>query len=201
MLSVVVQAGGESRRMGQDKGLIPFLGQPLIRRVIDRVAHLGNELLITTNRPEAYSFLEFPLARDRVPGRGALGGLYTALAVARYPLVAVVACDMPFVNAQMLASQRDSLQSNPYDAVIPKTDHGAESFHAVYRREACLQPVKEALDAGKWRVDAWFEHAQLHFLSQSEILKYDSQQVAFLNLNTPEELQQAEQLAREHPRL
>jgi molybdopterin-guanine dinucleotide biosynthesis protein A len=201
MLSIVVQAGGESRRMGQDKGLIPFLGQPLIRRVIDRVAHLGNELLITTNHPEAYAFLELPLARDRLPGRGALGGLYTALAVARYPLVIVVACDMPFVNAQMLAHQCDLLHSNPYDAVIPKTGKGAESFHAVYRREECMQPVKEALDAGKWRVDAWFEHAQLHFLSKSEILKYDPQQLAFLNLNTPEELQQAEQLAREQPRL
>ena len=187
--------------MGQDKGLVPFLGRPLIRRVIDRVAHLGNELLITTNHPEAYAFLELPLARDRLPGRGALGGLYTALAVARYPLVVVVACDMPFVNAQMLAHQRDLLQSEPYDAVIPKTGKGAESFHAVYRREACLQPVKEALEAGKWRVDAWFEQARLHFLNSSQILHYDPQQVAFLNLNTPEELQQAEQLAREHPRL
>ena len=107
MLTVVIQAGGESRRMGQDKALIPFLGDHLIQRVRGRVAPLADELLVTTNQPQGYRFLGLPLFPDLIPGRGALGGLYTALSAASQPLVAVVACDMPFVNAEMLAAGRD----------------------------------------------------------------------------------------------
>jgi molybdopterin-guanine dinucleotide biosynthesis protein A len=94
MLSIVIQAGGESQRMGQDKALIPILGQTLIERVLDRLSHLGDEILITTNNPECYRFLNLPLIADVLPGRGALGGLYSALNAARGPHVAVVACDM-----------------------------------------------------------------------------------------------------------
>lgn len=48
LLSIVVQAGGESLRMGTNKALLPFLGVPLIERVVERVRHLGAEVLITT---------------------------------------------------------------------------------------------------------------------------------------------------------
>ena len=105
MLSLVIQAGGQSRRMGQDKALLPFLGRPLVSRVIDRLASLADEVLVTTNQPEAYAFLGLPLLPDLKPGRGALGGLYTAVASAGSPLVAVVACDMPFVSPEVIYSQ------------------------------------------------------------------------------------------------
>ncbi|HEX9030179.1 MAG TPA: molybdenum cofactor guanylyltransferase, partial [Anaerolineales bacterium] len=134
MLTIVVQAGGESRRMGQDKALLPFLGKPLITRILGRVRPIADELLVTTNRPENYSFLELPLFSDRLPGRGALGGLYTALSIANRPLVGVVACDMPFVSAALLAAARDLLADPTIDAVIPRTADGTEPFHAVYRR-------------------------------------------------------------------
>ena len=88
--------------MGKDKALMPFLGATLIERVISRVAPLGDEVLITTNNPQDYLDFKFPLYRDILPGTGALGGLYTALSVASYPIVIVVACDMTFVNVDIL---------------------------------------------------------------------------------------------------
>ena len=74
MLSVVIQAGGQSSRMGQDKALKLFLGRPLIQRVIERLQPIADELLVTTNHPEDYAFLNLPLFTDLKPGRGALGG-------------------------------------------------------------------------------------------------------------------------------
>ena len=183
--------------MGQDKALIPFLGQPLITRVIHRVGRLADELLVNTNRPDAYAFLGLPSLPDVIPERGALGGLYTALTIANHPLVAVVACDMPFVNPDLLAAQRALLVDTGYDAVIPVTEQGAEPFHAVYRRESCLPAVKAALDAGNWRVNSWFENANLFFLSPEEARQYDPLQLAFRNVNTPEDLREAEQLAKD----
>jgi len=197
MLTVVIQAGGESRRMGRDKALIPFLGRPLIERVISRVEHLADEILVTTNFPQDYQFLGLPLFPDVVPDRGALGGLYTAVDAARQPLVAVVACDMPFVQPELLAYERDLLLDVTIDAAIPKTEEGTEPFHAVYRRATCLPEIFSALQSERWRVDSWFARAQIYYLSAQEITRYDPRGLAFNNVNTPEELATAERAAAE----
>ena len=196
MLSIVIQAGGESRRMGQDKALVKFLGQPLIARVAGRVVHLADEWLVTTNHPEGYRFLGCLLVPDLYPGRGALGGLFTALSAASHELVAVIACDMPFANAALLSAQRDLLVETGCDAVIPQTEEGAEPFHAVYRRLACLPAIRSAIAADRWRVNAWYPQANIRLMPLQEVAPYDPHQLAFWNINTPEELQRAEEIAR-----
>lgn len=196
MLTLVVQAGGESRRMGSDKGLALFLGQPLVQRVLGRVAYLADEIIVTTNDPPVYRFLELPLVADLLPGRGALGGLYTALSAAAHPLVAVVACDMPFVSPGLLEVGVDRLLSSACDAAIPLLEGGTEPFHAVYRRETCLPAVQRAIQADKWRVDSWFGEVSLCYLVEEEIRPHDPDGLAFWNVNTPQELKQAERIAR-----
>jgi molybdopterin-guanine dinucleotide biosynthesis protein A len=205
MISLVIQAGGESQRMGADKALLPFLGQPLILRPLNRLAALANEVLITSNHPESYHFLGFTPIPDQIPGLGALGGLYTALSAARYPYVAVVACDMPFTSPEIFAIELTLLDETGADAVIPRSEAGTEPFHAVYRRETCLPYIQSALEAGKRRVDAWFTDVHIRYLEPEEILPYDPNQLAFLNINTPEEMKKAEKIARkntalDHPR-
>lgn len=200
MLTVCIQAGGQSRRMGQDKALRSFLGQPLITRVIARLAPLADEMIVTTNRPEDYAFLSLPLFPDLVPERGALGGLHTALASASHPLVAVVACDMPFASASLLAYARDVLLSENVDVVIPQPGEGLfEPLHALYRREVCLPPIEAALAADKWKVISWFPQVRVRALSPEEIVRFDPSGLAFSNVNTPEEFVLAEKQARGEP--
>ena len=197
MLTIVVQAGGKSRRMGKDKALLPFLGKPLIQRVIDRVSLLGREILVITNRSADYRFLNLPLHADQWPDAGALGGLATALAVAQEPLVANIACDMPFVNADLIAAGCKVLLENlETDAFLPMSVYGYEPLHAVYRRETCLQAVSRALANGRRRMISWFDEATIHTFSPEDVQKLDPEMRAFWNLNTPEELEQAEALAR-----
>jgi molybdenum cofactor guanylyltransferase len=199
MLTIAIQAGGESSRMGQDKALVPFLGRPLIQRVFDRVVGLGDEILVTTNHPLAFTFLQAKLASDVLPGKGALGGLYTALSKASHPLVAVVACDMPFVSPRLLAALRDRLAETGCAAVIPRSAGGLEPFHAVYRRSACLPLIQASLGDGLCRVDSWFDRARIEYFSPEELMLYDPHQMAFFNVNTPQDLNRAEQYAREEP--
>jgi len=194
-LTVAIQAGGTSQRMRSDKGLAPFLGRPLISRVVDRLVPMADELLVTTNHPENYAFLGVRLEIDLLPGRGALGGLYTALSVAQHSLVAVVACDMPFASAELLQAECDLLVEGDYEAVIPRTLQGMEPFHAVYRRQACLRHVWAALEAGRQRVDDWFPAARVGFMEADQIKRWDAAGLAFFNVNTPEDLQKAERLA------
>ncbi len=197
MLSIVVQAGGQSTRMGRDKALKPFLGRPLIQHVLERVAPVADELLVTTNRPEAYAFLGLPLFSDLKPGRGPLGGLYTALVSAKNPSVAVVACDMPFASAALLAAGAAILLREAADVVIAETDEGYEPLHAVYRRETCIPAIESAVASDQWRMIAWFPQVNVRILTDGEVRRWDPQGLAFRNVNTPEEFAEAERLASE----
>jgi molybdopterin-guanine dinucleotide biosynthesis protein A len=191
-LSVVVQAGGQSRRMGRNKALEPFLGQPLIERVIARVRPVADELLLTSNPPEALAHLGLPVYGDVLPVQGALGGLYTALAIASHELVAVVACDMAFASADLLAAERDRLATGEWDGVVPRNAKGLEPFHAVYRREPCMAAIKAALAMGLTRAYSWYDNVRMAYIEGEELAHFDPQGVTFLNVNTPEELRLAE---------
>jgi len=194
MLTVSIQAGGQSARMGEDKALKTFLGRPLIQRVIERLSPIADEIIVTTNRPEAYSFLDLRLIPDLKPGRGALGGLYTAIASATHPSVAVVACDMPFASATFIETASRFLVEEEADVVIAKSNEGYEPLHALYRRETCLPAIEAAIDADQWKVIAWFPQVKVRVLTNEELKQLDPAGLAFWNVNTPEEFAKAEQI-------
>lgn len=203
MLTVCIQAGGQSSRMGEDKALKPFLGRPLIQRVVERLTPIADEVIVTTNRPEDYRFLDtstgsvhsLRLVSDLRPGRGALGGLYTAIASASRSMVAVAACDMPFASATLLRAASRLLVEEDVDVVIPGSVEGYEPLHAVYRRETCLPAIESAIDADQWKVIAWFPKVKVRVLTPAEIKHYDPAGLAFWNVNTPEEFAEAEKIA------
>jgi molybdopterin-guanine dinucleotide biosynthesis protein A len=196
MLSIVIQAGGQSTRMGQNKALKPFLGRPLVLRVIERLTPIADELLITTNQPDDFDFLNLPLFTDVKPGRGALGGLYTALLAAKYTSVAVIACDMPFASAPLLVAAAGLLIQEAADVVIAETSEGYEPLHAVYRRATCIPAIESAIGADQWRVISWFPKVHIRKLTTKELGRYDPDGLAFWNVNTPEEFSEAENRAK-----
>ena len=197
MITIVLQAGGESSRMGKDKAFLPFLGIPLIKRLMDRFQQLNAEMLIISNNAPPYLEFGLPVFGDVRPGRGALGGLLTALSVANTPLVGLVAVDMPFASPQLIRFMADKIQGSNLDGIIPSTPNGIEPLHAVYRRESCLTLVEEAIDQDLWRMKAWHKNANLKILEPDETIEISGSEYTFLNLNTPKEFSAAEGLARD----
>jgi molybdopterin-guanine dinucleotide biosynthesis protein A len=196
MLTIVINAGGESRRMGENKALKLFAGEPLIARMVARLRALAQELLVTTNQPEAFDFLDVPLVADLKPGYGALSGLYTAVAAAHQPLVVVLACDMPFIDPKLLGVQRDLMVAEGVDVVMPYSPEGFEPLHAIYRRATCLPAIETAMAADQRRLIAWFPMVKVREMPKEEVARYDPQFRSFVNVNTPEEFRQAEMLDR-----
>lgn len=194
--SIVIQAGGQSRRMGQNKALMPFSGQPLIERVVQRLKPAADEILINTNQPDLFSFLELAMFPDLIPGKGPLGGLFTALSVAKFPLVAVVACDMPFINPQLLTLERDLLGGDEWDVVLPRSIDGLEPLHAVYRKDACLPAIRQAIDEDRLRMVSWIGDVKVREMGIEELVVIDPDLRSFMNINTPDEFKRAEQLER-----
>jgi molybdopterin-guanine dinucleotide biosynthesis protein A len=195
-LTVVIQAGGESKRMGTPKALVPFCGLPLICRSLDRLQAIADELIITSNDPESLRSIcadlqkenKLKIYRDVYNVRGALNGLYTALYYATSPFVGIVACDMIFPSAPLLLAERDALVAGAADAAVPHTSHGFEPFHAVYRRETCLPVIKAALDRGESRANSWYKAVKLIEFTSDMVLEADPRGGAFINVNTPDEL-------------
>lgn len=192
MISLAIQAGGQSSRMGEDKALKPFLGLPLIQTVVERLAPIADEILVAANHPEKYSFLGLRIVPDLLPGKGPLGGLYTALASASSPVVAVVACDMPFASAVLLAEAARILVREEADIVIPRTDKGLEPLHAVYRRDTCLPVIRAAIESNRLKVIDWFPRVRVREQTPEEVAAVDPSGLTFWNLNTLEEFTQAE---------
>ncbi len=194
MITVAIQAGGRSTRMGRDKALLPLGGRPLIEHVLQRVEGLGDEVLITTNRPGDYAFLSQRMVEDRQPGAGALDGLLTALEAAHGARVLLLACDMPFVSRalleHMLAIDTDA------EVVIPRREGKLQPLHAIYSK-SCTGQVREALRTGEKRMISFFPHIHTRVVEQEILDQYDPDGLSFFNANTPEDLTQAEQLLGE----
>jgi molybdopterin-guanine dinucleotide biosynthesis protein A len=196
MLSLALLSGGRSSRMGQDKALMPFLGRPLIQRIMERLASVGEQVILSTNRPADYAFLHLPSYPDIKPDCGSLGGLYTALSSAGHSIIAAVACDMPFANPALFKYEWQLLCQTGADVVIPSSSNGLEPLHAVYRREACLPAVESALEAGNLKMIAWLQNVSVRIVLPEEVAHFDKHGLAFWNLNTPEDFRLAEERAR-----
>lgn len=201
-VTVVIQAGGESRRMGRSKATVPFAGRPLISRLVERLSPVADELIITTNEAENLGFLadEFPdiairLVPDRYHERGALPGLSTALEAATNPYVAVVACDMVFASPRLVVAEALAMHESGADVVTPANKHGFEPLHAMYRKDGCLNPVLERVEAGEKRVQSFFDDERVTVLpfGQEKVLEVEPRGGCFINANTPEDLARIEQ--------
>jgi molybdopterin-guanine dinucleotide biosynthesis protein A len=184
-LTIAIQAGGKSSRMGTDKAFVPFRGRPLIATVIDAVAGLGDELILITNKPDDYAHLGLPMFGDLYPETGPLGGIYTALRQAAHPHVLTVACDMPWLNRPLLEYMAGLRQTA--DVVVPRWDKYPEPLHAVYSK-ACLEPIREKLDTQQYKITAFYGRVTVRFVDREEIERYDPEGRSFVNVNTPDEL-------------
>ncbi len=191
MVSVAIQAGGRSGRMGRDKALVPLAGRPLITHVLERAAPLGDEVLVTTNSPDEYAFLGLRLVPDERPGDGALAGLQTALRAARHEVVLVLACDLPFLCVPLLEHMLGLAAQA--DAVLPRWRGELEPLHAVYRR-TCLPAVDLALAEGRRRMISFLPAIRSTILEEDQVASFDPQGLTFFNINTPADLQTAERI-------
>ncbi|MDO4533460.1 MAG: molybdopterin-guanine dinucleotide biosynthesis protein B [Coriobacteriia bacterium] len=202
-VTLALQAGGESRRMGESKALVTFRGRPLIAHMVERLLPVADELIITTNEADKLAFLldEFPdvgirLVADIYPQRGALAGFATAFEAASHPVVAVVACDMALASANLLAHEVQLLQETGADAVVPANRHGFEPMHAVYRRDTCREVTRNLVENGSMRIRDLLESIEVQQLTPAEVRAIAPLGGHFANANTPEELAKLEELSR-----
>ncbi len=189
----VVLAGGRSTRMGTNKALLEFGGARIIERLLQTLRPLFPEVAIVANDATAYSYLGVPVWPDRIPGTGALGGLYTAVVSSAFPQAFCIACDMPYPNAAVITYLQRLAPGS--DVVVPRTADGYQPLHAVYSK-SCSAAMESLLRAGRLKIDQLFPLVRLRIVDEEELRPIDPLLHAFVNVNTREELEAASRLAR-----
>lgn len=197
MLSICLQAGGGSTRMGTDKALLSFDGVALIDRLIAKFEPITEHLFIISNHPERFQDRGYPVHTDVIPDIGALGGLYSALHHAHTDLVALIACDLPFANPALIQWMAERMSDPSIAAVVPTSDDHYEPTHAVYRPSLCQPLVQDAIQRGKRKLICWYPEARIETVPAPTLALLDPTGTTFINVNTPEELAQAERVQRQ----
>jgi len=194
-LTLAIIAGGQSRRMGRDKAFVELGGKALIEHVITRSAVLGQaDTILITNKPAQYAHLGLPMHRDILPNKGSLGGIYTALVNAKSPNVLMLACDMPFVNSRLLRYMIEQMDDD-IDIVVPTVDGYPQGLHAIYKK-TCIEPIARQLAADRLKIIRFYDQMRVRYLDETDYAAFDPLGRSFANLNTPEELAEAELLLR-----
>lgn len=194
----IILAGGLSRRLGRDKAVEPIDGQLLVGRVMDALAQIADELVVVVNTPQRGRELPLPdsavVAVDIYPNAGSLGGIFTGLSSASNQWGIVVACDMPFLNLDLLSYLLSFRES--HDAVVPVLDDRPEPTHAAYSK-VCLSAIEARLEAGDLKIARFFDDVRVKYVSQRRVEKIDPERRSFFNVNTEEDLARAHLLAGE----
>ena len=196
-MTSIVLAGGKGGRLGRDKTLERVGGRSMLRRVVDCLTLICDEIIvvIAQGQPEPSLSAEARVVVDLYPGKGSLGGIYTGLVASGSFHNLVVACDMPFLNPSLL---RYLMKVSPgFDVIIPRDRVGRlEPLHALYSKN-CIDPINQQIQQGDLKVDGFLGQVRVRYVEEAEIDEFDPQHLSFFNINTPADLEKAEALIKE----
>lgn len=142
----IILSGGKSSRMGQNKSLMKAGDKTIIELVVDLMKSLFDEVLLITNNPDEYTFLNIPLYPDIFPGKGPLSGIHTGLSHSATRKNFIISCDMPFMTAEMIQYLINFPTSKPI--TITRAEGFIQQLCGVYSK-SCLSPAERILTASK----------------------------------------------------
>ncbi|SHH10913.1 molybdenum cofactor guanylyltransferase [Thermosyntropha lipolytica DSM 11003] len=190
----VILAGGKSSRMNfNNKAFLYIRGKRIIEIIRDKFVSFFEETIIISNDPWLYEYLGVPVYRDVYPGLGPMSGIHAGLTYASHDAIFALACDMPFINMQMVDYMLEKL--NSYDAVVPRIDDFLHMTAAVYSRR-CLPQLTYNLQNQKLKMALLFAELKALALEEEEIQMFGDKSEMFHNINQEEDLLKAEKIAR-----
>jgi len=166
--------------MGCEKGLLTVNAKPLVQKIRDEIGPFFDEILLSTNDPEKYAFLDLKMVPDQEKSRGPLMGIYSSLQASSNEINFIIACDFPEINIPFMHEMIE--YADCYDAVVPYTEvDKKEPLFSVYRR-SLLGKIKDILDEGKNKISFLFECCRVKYLHMEDASWCK-------NINTPEDYQ------------
>jgi molybdopterin-guanine dinucleotide biosynthesis protein A len=194
-VSAILLAGGKSSRLGTDKAKVKLNGESvMIGAIAEKLLEVSDDIVVSSNG-RRYDDITVPVRwiEDVKPGAGSLMGLYSGLLAVKHDYAIAVACDMPFINIELLKYMM-SLPRD-YDALLPRIGDKTEQLHSIYSK-SCLPEMERFLESGRLKITAFLDEIDVKFVPEDIINKYDPQHLAFFNVNTAEQLKEAQDILK-----
>lgn len=199
-VTAVVLTGGKSTRMGRDKAFVPIAGKPLIGHVLDGLSGVFTRILLSANDPGPYAEFGLPVVADIEAEWGALAGIHAALLAAPTDWIFALAVDMPLVDpaliravlerAEPTPSTADTAPSPPAHSIAAVIPHGLgfhQPFHAAYGPRALH--ILKPFEGQPCHIHQLVSHPDVLHIPEEEMCRVSPDLHAFLNANTPRELE------------
>lgn len=192
-MTAIILAGGQSSRMGLDKAFIKFKGLSLIGRQLKLLRSIFEKIIIVTNNPGKYKFKAIKVVKDIIPGCGPLSGIHAGLTASDSFYNFVIACDMPFVNTQLVQYMLNN--ANGYDIVVPRVDKKLHPLFGIYSKNL-ITNIEGLLKQDSLKVSHIFTKAKTRFILKDEIEKFDQGLLTLVNINTQGDWQRLKKCSR-----
>ncbi len=190
----VILAGGKNSRLpGKKKSFHAVGGKMIMDSIHDLFTTLFERIIIVANEPEAFTRWNALVVSDIYASRCPLAGIHAGLFYASTPYVFVLACDTPFIKKN-LAAYILSAMGPGIDVVVPQTKDGLEPLCAAYSKD-CLPLIERNLDNNILMVKKFFRKKKTIILPCETLSAVDPGMNSFININTPEDLETARQMA------
>lgn len=189
-VNAYILAGGKSHRMGAPKGLKMLNGKPMIEHMIEKCSKLAEKVAIV-GHPVMYKDLKLKVIGDlpQFSSLGPVSGIMAALDDSDIMMNLVIGCDLPLVTTEIL--MRLMMEAEDFDAFIPVHNGKLEPLCALYHKRI-LEPLNRIVQSGSLKISQIMDQFNVKYVSvENELQRHP---YVFLNVNTPEDLNVAEEI-------
>ncbi len=190
-ISCIILAGGKNSRMGKQKIFLRFGESSILELQTFLLRQIFEEIIVVTNTPNAYQTDDTKIIRDIISECGPIGGLYSGLSVSSNIHSFLIACDMPFINIELIRYMVRQIED--HDIVIPVSSRGMETLFAIYSLN-CLESIVKQIELGNFKLKDILHIHNVRYIFQEEIHDFDPEEYSFFNINTPGDYDLAKRL-------
>ncbi|XJZ27199.1 molybdenum cofactor guanylyltransferase [Bacillota bacterium Lsc_1132] len=190
----ILLSGGKSSRMGTNKALLPISEQPNIERMASLLKPHFHDLILVTNNPDDYRFLQLTTVSDHYPGQGPLAGIHAGLIASTNEVNVIAACDMPFISVELAKTMME--QMDDYDAVVPVIHGKQHPLFSVFTKKT-TPVIEESIKNHRLRMKHVLDCLHVRYVTENDLPMYDDRQLEriFFNMNHPNEYEEARKWA------
>jgi len=184
--SGIILAGGQSKRMGQDKALMEFDGIPMIQHIANTLRDFTNEIIVASNFSIHHQYGDHGVL-DNSPNSGPMAGIEAGVSHSGNAANIVISCDAPFVDSSIIEKLIEAEQNagEMTEVIIATCDTQIHPLIGIYRKSA-LDTIRMHLQERQLRMTDMLNCLNVEYLHFS-----DTDSKSFLNINTQEEWNQA----------
>jgi molybdenum cofactor guanylyltransferase len=186
--AAVILAGGKSERMGFDKQFLEINEKKLMKIIIDKLRKEFSEIIVITNKPEAYVDLCDKVLRDEIKGFGPLSGIHVGLKNSSSKYSYFIACDMPSINLEYIKFMKNKLLNEEFDVCVARYREWIEPFNAFYSKDV-IPNIEQQFSNNQKSVFSFIHKLKTLYIPENAARNFSPDWEMFCNLNTREDLE------------